>query len=233
MRRIIRIILRHRIILELRKPLRRYQMSGVINASAVFVEDPITSYRGTVVIADDVVQADGEQIFDRRQTTGTGPHHAHAAIPSSVLRPIGRQIWSTAIALYDQPPEKNAAKPAIPAQPAKQLGRLTGLDGGWLEANLQKIRLAATLRRRMSSQWQRPLPVTESRPAAAKAYLPAPATCRRPDIPQHLPVEAHRVRQSDMALARIRLHVDVLEGSMKIAGAPDGLPHSTGDVEIL
>jgi hypothetical protein len=104
-------------------------MRGIINASAVFVEDPIASDRGTVVIADDVVQTDGEQIFDRRQTTGTGTHHAHAAIPSSVSRLIGRQIGQPS-SLFTISHQKNAAKPVTATQPAKQLARLTGLYGG-------------------------------------------------------------------------------------------------------
>jgi len=90
MRRVVGIIRGHRIILKFGQPLRGNEMRRVIYAAASgpFVKYPVAADRDTVIVTDDLFQASGEQILDRRQTARTGANDANAAILSTAKLPL-------------------------------------------------------------------------------------------------------------------------------------------------
>ena len=66
-------------------------MRRIINAatSGPFVKYPVAADCDTVIVADDLLQASGEQILDRRQSAWAGANDANAAILSTARPPFG------------------------------------------------------------------------------------------------------------------------------------------------
>jgi hypothetical protein len=66
-------------------------MRRVINAATYrpFVKYPVAADGVTVIVADDFLQASGEQILDRRQSARAGANDANAAISSTARLPFG------------------------------------------------------------------------------------------------------------------------------------------------
>ena len=82
MRRKIRVVARHRMVVEARQVLRRNDVGAFVDADPIdsFAEDPVAADRVAVVVADDVAQTDGAEIFDGGEPARAGADHADARI---------------------------------------------------------------------------------------------------------------------------------------------------------
>ncbi len=88
----VRVIRRHRIVLELGQALRGDDVRGKIHAGPIpfFAKHPITADCVALVIADDAAEPGRQQIFERREAAGSRADHANARLQPIIGSKGGR-----------------------------------------------------------------------------------------------------------------------------------------------